>query len=511
MRTPDADDASDGEGGVGAGTKPEEPSPDAIEIEPAIEPEDENDRANDGAWSARGSERDQIQPSIRRMVQLGFLESGEEIGLIARIQEHGDTKARERMVYCNILLVVKIAGRYLNRGLPFLDLIQEGCLGLMQAVDDFDLHEGAAFSTHAFNTIRYAILHALSDQDLRTPMRVPDYTRHAHTVIKQTCEEFERESGQPPSDAELLTLLQDKKSFLVQSFSAEELARIRRDGYQIALSFEGPISQRQSGKEKDTGTIGSLLADTATAPTDSSARIHEFIREQSRWRTRVMDILVHAPSKQHAGVICRRFGLEEHPPMTFEEISVQMNVTAERVRQLVKRALEVLSAGLRLSIADVAARLEIAGGVHRLGSVVPEADFDDAARDLDTFSVLEQHARETPSGEWKIPAPVTTLEARKGWSPEQAEAAVVELIDQKRLIGEIPYACVYLTVPPANPNSFDEGYRKPWTKRSDTDAPPQSADQAVEPTDAVSFPRRKRKYPVRTQPRKSPGKPPKPK
>lgn len=258
---------------------------------------------------------DPVKVYLKEIGRVPLLTSDEEVELAKRILE-GDEKAKQRLSEANLRLVVSIAKRYVGRGMSFLDLIQEGNLGLIKAVEKFDYTKGFKFSTYATWWIRQAITRAIADQ-ART-IRIPVHMVETINKVKKASSMLLHKNGHEPSAdeiAEELGMTEDK---------VREILRVAQE----PVSLETPI-----GEEEDSH-LGDFIPDNdAPAPADAAslALLKETLVE-------VLDTL----QEREAKVLRLRFGLEDGRPRTLEEVGTEFGVTRERIRQIEAKALRKL-------------------------------------------------------------------------------------------------------------------------------------------------------------------------
>lgn len=258
---------------------------------------------------------DPVRLYLRDISQVPLLTAQEEVLLAQRI-EQGDMDALQRFVRANLRLVVSIAKRYLGRGLSLLDLVQEGNLGLMRAVEKFDWTRGYRFSTYATWWIRQAITRAISDQGrtIRLPVHVTDsITRYRRSLAQLT-----QELGRPPLPEELAEAL---------SVQPEKLEQIIQAA-QRTISLDTPLTS------EDETNLGDIIADEVTRGPQQEA-------EEVLLQRDVAEVLECLNPRQRL-VLQLRFGLGTGTPHTLAEVGDQLNISRERVRQLENEALRKL-------------------------------------------------------------------------------------------------------------------------------------------------------------------------
>jgi RNA polymerase primary sigma factor len=274
----------------------------------------------------RDQSRANLAVYLREISRLPLLTAEEERDLAARAKA-GDDAAKHRLIEANLRLVVQVARRYLNRGLPLPDLIEEGNLGLMRAVEKFDPGRGIRFSTYGTWWIRQAVVRALANQ-ART-IRLPV---HIELLLARAAREQQRlahDLGRPPTREELARAL---------GTSVEQLEEIEEVRRQQPISLDTPVGDEQS-------RLLDLVADTSADP---GAALESFFRRRDDLVT-VLDDL--APNERT--VLRRRFGLDGDRPETLEAIGRRMGITRERVRQLQAAGIRKLRALLTARGVDV--------------------------------------------------------------------------------------------------------------------------------------------------------------
>ncbi len=258
---------------------------------------------------------DPVKVYLKEIGGVPLLTPDEEIDLAIRISD-GDEAAKKRLSEANLRLVVSIAKRYLGRGMQFLDLIQEGNLGLIKAVEKFDYTKGFKFSTYATWWIRQAITRAIADQ-ART-IRIPVHMVETINKVKKVSSQLLHVNGHEPSAEEIAEEI---------NMPVDKVCEIMRVA-QEPVSLETPI-----GEEEDSHLGDFIPDDDAPAPADAAS--HILLKEQL---SEVLDTLTPREEK----VLRLRFGLEDGRSRTLEEVGKEFNVTRERIRQIEAKALRKL-------------------------------------------------------------------------------------------------------------------------------------------------------------------------
>ena len=269
-----------------------------------------------GGGDDRGSTVDDpVKVYLKEIGRVPLLTPEEEIELAIRIADD-DQKAKQRLAEANLRLVVSIAKRYVGRGMQFLDLIQEGNLGLIKAVDKFDYTKGFKFSTYATWWIRQAITRAIADQ-ART-IRIPVHMVETINKVKKTNSQLLHKNGRDPSAEEIAAEL---------DMPVEKVREILRVA-QEPVSLETPI-----GEEEDSHLGDFIPDDEAPAPADAASML--LLKEQ-------LNDVLKTLTPREAKVLALRFGLEDGHPHTLEEVGSEFGVTRERIRQIEAKALRKL-------------------------------------------------------------------------------------------------------------------------------------------------------------------------
>ncbi len=263
------------------------------------------------------SNDDSVKIYLKEIGRVPLLTAEEETELARRLAENPqDEAARTRLAEANLRLVVSIAKKYVGRGMQFLDLIQEGNMGLLKAVDKFDYTKGFKFSTYATWWIRQAITRALADQ-ART-IRIPVHMVESITKVKKVSSQILHETGQEASPEEVARKLEMPVEKVL------EIMRIAQD----PVSLETPV-----GEEEDSH-LGDFIPDDQ-APSPDEAASNAMLKEQ-------LNEVLSTLTEREAKVMRMRYGLEDGKQQTLEDVGRALGVTRERIRQIEAKALRKL-------------------------------------------------------------------------------------------------------------------------------------------------------------------------
>jgi RNA polymerase primary sigma factor len=266
---------------------------------------------------AREVSTDALQLFLKDIGKVPLLTAAQEVELAKRI-ERGDHSAKQKMVASNLRLVVSIAKNYRNQGLPFLDLIQEGTIGLVRAAEKFDYRKGFKFSTYATWWIRQAVARALADKarTIRMPVHVVEKLNKIGRIERKLLSEMGRE----PTIEEIARELE---------IAPEEIEQIRRSA-QMPISMEKPVGDEEESE------FGHFLADESAPAPDEAA--------ETTLRKETLRRILETLSLRERRVLEMRYGLDGQHPRTLDEVGRTFNVTRERVRQIENQCLKKLQA-----------------------------------------------------------------------------------------------------------------------------------------------------------------------
>jgi len=282
-----------------------------IEVVVAVEEEERPVEA------AREVSTDSLQLFLKDIGKVDLLTAAQEVELAKRI-ERGDHSAKQEMVEANLRLVVSIAKKYRNQGLPFLDLIQEGTIGLVRAAEKFDYRKGFKFSTYATWWIRQAVARALADK-ART-IRMPVHVVEKLNKIVRSERKLRAELGREPTAAEIARDL---------DLTGDEVEHIRRSA-QTPVSLEKPVG------DEDESEFGHFITDENMPLPDEEAEI--------TMRKETLGKILGTLSSRERQVLELRYGLDGQHPRTLDEVGRTFNVTRERIRQIENQSLKKLRA-----------------------------------------------------------------------------------------------------------------------------------------------------------------------
>ncbi|MCF7847048.1 MAG: RNA polymerase sigma factor RpoD [Candidatus Gracilibacteria bacterium] len=258
---------------------------------------------------------DSVRMYLNEIGRVPLLTAQQEVNL-AKAIEKGDLAAKQRLAECNLRLVVSIAKRYIGRGLAFLDLMQEGNLGLLRAVEKFDYRKGFKFSTYATWWIRQAITRAIADQ-ART-IRIPVHMVETINKLRYTQRRLQQELGRDP---------------LPEEIAVEMGLELKKVNYILKISQDIVSLEAPVGTEEDSKLSDFIEDEGMLSPFETTHR--QLIKEN-------IDDLLQYLSAREQKIIKMRFGLEDGVPHTLEEVGRDFNVTRERIRQIEGKVLEKL-------------------------------------------------------------------------------------------------------------------------------------------------------------------------
>jgi RNA polymerase primary sigma factor len=288
----------------------------AAPAEAELDPVDETRPSEEESYELEVT-TDSLQVFLKDIGKIDLLTAAQEVELAKRI-ERGDMCAKQQMVEANLRLVVSIAKRYRNQGLPFLDLIQEGTIGLVRAAEKFDYRKGFKFSTYATWWIRQAVARALADKG-RT-IRMPVHVVEKLNKILRTERELRAERGHEPTSEEIARVL---------GLPVEEVEQVRRSA-QTPVSLEKPVG------DDDESEFGHFLEDDSEPPPDEATAV--ILRNETLVR------LLGMLAERERRVLELRYGLNGEAPSTLDEVGRAFNVTRERIRQIENQSLKKLRA-----------------------------------------------------------------------------------------------------------------------------------------------------------------------
>ncbi|MCQ2502414.1 MAG: RNA polymerase sigma factor RpoD [Saccharofermentans sp.] len=279
-----------------------------------LDVDDDNDPESDGEDASVVD--DSVKMYLKEIGKIELLDASQEKDIAQRMAK-GDEEAKELLINSNLRLVVSIAKKYMNRGLSLLDLIQEGNIGLIKAVDKFDYTKGFKFSTYATWWIRQAITRAIADQ-ART-IRIPVHMVETINKLTRVQRQLVQDLGREPTTEELA------KEMNMEVAKIREIQKISQD----PISIDKPV-----GEEEDSHLVDFISNDELAAPEEEVARI--LLKE---------DLIqaLNGLTDRERRVIELRFGLKDGVPMTLEQVGKKLGVTRERIRQIEAKAIRKLN------------------------------------------------------------------------------------------------------------------------------------------------------------------------
>ena len=270
--------------------------------------------------SRRGEEAPELLPDYFARIDKGKLLTHEEEIDLSKRAKAGDERARKRLIEKNLRLVVSVAKKYRGMGLPFEDLIQEGNIGLMKAVERYDPDRGWRFSTYATWWVRQAVQRAVADKGrtIRVPVHMGEKIRKMARAYNELSAEFERE----PTDEEVAARLE---------WTADEVRTVKG-----AMPDAGSLNQFLTSDD-DSSEVGDFVEDEQASDTAG-----EVMREME---TEGLQVAIEGLPERHRHVLVRRYGLDDQRPATLADLSEELEISRERVRQLQREAERMLKSG----------------------------------------------------------------------------------------------------------------------------------------------------------------------
>jgi len=261
---------------------------------------------------------DSVKIYLQQIGKIPLLNAEQELEVAKKIKENGDTTAINKLINANLRLVVSIAKKYIGRGLSFLDLIQEGNMGLMKAAERFDYSKGYKFSTYATWWVQQAITRAIADKSRM--IRLPVHMIEMLSKIKKATIDLTTENGVAPSREDIAQRL---------GISMNKLASLIKSA-QDTISIESPTTSKD-----DTGKLGDLIVDESTLSPDTKVTNDSLLTDVRR--------MLNQLSPKERDVLIMRYGLDDDGvKKTLEEIGSRYNVSRERIRQIENRAISKL-------------------------------------------------------------------------------------------------------------------------------------------------------------------------
>lgn len=276
-------------------------------------------------------------------------------------------RARDLLVYGNVKLVLRAALRYTGRGLPLVDLLQEGVIGLMRAIEKYGIERGFRFSTYAYHWIKQGITRALFDRNERDPYRMPVHFQENLSSIRRAMSELYLKNGRWPTNLQVYEWAKSSGSQNASKLSLADIAKMRR----VIESGKDPTTRLDApafGNEDSDDTVGDVLY-VGPPKTETIVEARRLYEEYSKAVARIETAVDELPPRS-AMVIRLRYGLGDFEAMTLDEIGQRYEVTRERIRQIEAEALERVSARLGISSAEIAEIIDVVQDLEVIANAI---------------------------------------------------------------------------------------------------------------------------------------------
>lgn len=384
----------------------------------------------------------QLERYLRELRYYQVMKHEETLQCLAAWKNHGDREAYARMMYCNHRMVLSVAVRLVGLGLPLLDMLQEGFLGLMTAIDKFKPELGYQFITYAMWWIRQAITRAIMDYGEKKPYRIPVHIAEKTQYIHRAIERFFEKHGWWPNDQETYDWVQsmvgtEEETKNARTITLDEVVACRR------LIARGHYSLDYVYDNKGQKTDLHDIVSDVQVDVETMAEAQAMLVEYEAALTRI-ESEVDAFDPRSAMVVRLRFGLGEFDAMTLEQTAERYELTRERIRQIEAAALKQLASTLGVSGEDLEKIVAVVDELRKIVSAPPvektaatgQAQLPASVSLEHLFGLLCEHVLLTPTGMRVVKAPLTTLQARGHLIYDEALSALEQLQARGLIVGD---------------------------------------------------------------------------